>query len=225
MATKKASENKTKDKDKVFDVAKPGDSAANPTSRPVIVGHGSGLKQDPMVKPDDAQPDDTDETTAPLLTDKKVIKPITDSLNAPDKEEKPKETEAEAVQDEQAPSSEKPTDDEKDIENEDKETEDKDRETHSENAGDAAVDALAQEVNSKKESVKAEQEAKKKQAEIDKLVAEKKYVVPIGEEAHRKSHTVLYLLILIVVLVVVFLNFAIDAGLIDIGIKPLTDTL
>lgn len=224
MATKKASEDKAKDKEKVFDVAKPGDSAANPTSRPVIVGHGSGLKQDPMVKSDDAVPGGPDETTAPLLTDKKVIKPITASLKAPD-EEKTQEPDTEVSQDDVAPSAEEPVDDEKEVEKEDKEAGVNDEDNHSENAGDAAVDALAQEVNSKKETAKADEEAKKKQAEIDKLVAEKKYVVPIGEEAHRKSHTAVYLFILILVLVLVFLNFAADAGVIDIGIKPLTDTL
>lgn len=220
MATKKASEDKGKDK--VFDVAKPGDSAASPTSRPVIVGHGSGLKQDPMVKSDDAEADKNEEATAPLLTDKKVIKPITESLEAPKQEEKPKEPELEEAKEESTDTRQQDQDDNPAEKDEDY-SEDQAEANKSESAGDAAVDALAQEVNSKKESAKAEEEAKKKQAEIDKLVAEKKYVVPIGEEAHHKSHTLLYLFILILVLVVVFLNFAIDAGLIDIGVKPLTD--
>ncbi len=39
----------TPQKAKPFDVAKPGDTAADATARPLIVGHGSSLKQDPMV--------------------------------------------------------------------------------------------------------------------------------------------------------------------------------
>ena len=35
----------------VFDVSKPGETAAHPTSRPVILGHTSMLKKDPMVSP------------------------------------------------------------------------------------------------------------------------------------------------------------------------------
>lgn len=70
-------------KKKVFDVAKPGKTAASPNARPTIIGHGPIMK-DPMVAgskatsdiTDTDKPDaDEDKPTAPTLNKETVIKP------------------------------------------------------------------------------------------------------------------------------------------------------
>lgn len=43
---------------KMFDVAKPGQSRASATSRPIIVGHSGMLKNDPMMKGDEKEKED-----------------------------------------------------------------------------------------------------------------------------------------------------------------------
>lgn len=55
---------------KVFDVSKPGETAADPTSRPVIVGHTGTRQQDPMVVEEK-----TDEKTSPANKEKLVLEP------------------------------------------------------------------------------------------------------------------------------------------------------
>ena len=68
----------TKKDDKVMDVAKPGASAPDASSRPVIVGHRTIL-QDPMVTPvqkDEGKEEPIVSTTAPTL------KPLTDNAHS-----------------------------------------------------------------------------------------------------------------------------------------------
>lgn len=48
VSPKKKTQEESPSAPKLFDVAKPGKTPAGATSRPVIVGHGSTMKQDPM---------------------------------------------------------------------------------------------------------------------------------------------------------------------------------
>lgn len=63
------------DDNRVFDVAKPGKTAADPTSRPIIVGHGTRMKNDPMVNSGD-KPDANVKVNESKTVRDKVIAPI-----------------------------------------------------------------------------------------------------------------------------------------------------
>lgn len=203
------------DQSKVFDVAKPGESAPPATGRPIITQHPGGMTQDPMVKQKETvvSKDADAETTKPLedelsesaATDKKVIAPISDDMKNKDSTD------------------DTPTEDPKEGNDNQIKTED---EPLSDGGEAGAVDALAQEVSSKKEAAKAETEAKKQRAEVQKIIDSKKYVVPIGEEAHRKSgrRAIVFLVVFLVILALA-INFGTDAELIDAGFEPFTDIL
>jgi hypothetical protein len=59
---------------KMFDVAKPGKTAADPTSRPIIVGQGARIKQDPMVSTATPKPETTT-AEAKAIHDKVIAPP------------------------------------------------------------------------------------------------------------------------------------------------------
>lgn len=63
---------------KVFDVARPGKTAAMPVSKPVIVGHTTSIKQDPMVSTSSNQPEtnDKDDESAIAAHRQLTIKPL-----------------------------------------------------------------------------------------------------------------------------------------------------
>lgn len=69
---------------KVFDVARPGKTAAMPVSKPVIVGHTATIKQDPMVAP--VSPDSPKEETGLAVNVHKTrtIKPLSVSVTSED---------------------------------------------------------------------------------------------------------------------------------------------
>src|SRR5690606_38530579 len=81
----------------------------------------------------------------------------------------------------------------------------------------AVVDAVTDQIDLGKKNTKEAEEAaaKKKQEAIDKLVAEKKYFVPIGQVAKRRNQRVgIVLLVLLLLLAGAYL--AMDAGLVDL---------
>jgi hypothetical protein len=190
---------KAKDPKQVMDVSKPGKTAANATARPVIVGHRS-IVQDPMVNAaEEANPDVPKEEPAPTVTPagKKVITPISEPENPAD-EEAVQESEQPAESAEQA--AEAPVDS-----------------TDGESSETAVVDAVADQVGAKKKEEQLSEEEKKKQEALDKLVAEKKYFVPIGK-AHHKSRKTAPIVLLVLLLLVAGGLAAVDAGVLDIGV-------
>ncbi len=203
------------DQSKVFDVAKPGEAAPPATGRPIITQHPGGMTQDPMVKQKetavikDADVEiaklQEDESNDSVITEKKVIAPISDDMKNNASSDDTSTEVPEEENGDQTKTEDEPLND----------------------GGDAgAVDALAQEVSSKKEASKAEAQAKKQREEIQKIIDSKKYVVPIGEEAHRKSgRRALMFLVVFLVIVVLAVNFGVDAELIDVGFEPFTDIL
>lgn len=208
---KKSSEEKPKDKDEanktsaptsppVFDVSKPGETAASPTSRPIIVSHKSILKKDPMMSADEDKPDDEKEKEAPLRPKREA------KLEPPSAEEKKPEAEKESP--EPAPASDENP----------KEEEPADNAPESSDAG--AIDALAGETSTKKEQQKAEEEAAKKKAEVDKLIASKKYYLPIHDTAYGGSNAFTWFInsLLVILLLAAGAILAHDAGYIDLGL-------
>ncbi len=244
---------KNEDK-KVFDVAKPGKTAASASSRPLIIGHKNMLK-DPMVK--DAEPSDLaskadnvsaptepedkpsgnpklpetlqEPTTAPAVA-KVKLQPLNEGEEVkikkpskikiiPDQPESGEEPEtAPTVEDtiaEEPKQSIKKTEAKVKDETEEQDTSASTEPTTSESA---AVDAMAVQAEAQK---KAEQEAKEitaRQALVDKLVAEKKYFVPINVSSRRR-HSRWSIVIFVVLILIIGAYIAADAGLIDLGFK------
>lgn len=206
MADKKTEE--TKESMQVMDVSKPGKTAADATARPIIIGHGS-MAQDPMVNPAENKNPDAPEKkpdSEAIPVGKKIILPISEQEKSaeeikettPEQAEEPKTPDAEAKP-EAEPEPAEP------------------QETSGESSSDSAVvDAVADQVDVKKQEL-ADEEDKKKQEAINKLVSDKKYFVPIGK-AHKKSRNFTATFILLVLVVVIGVVLAIDAGLLDIGV-------
>lgn len=148
MATKKTSDNADKDS-KIFDVAKPGETAADPTSRPIIVGHGKALQPDPMVVEDNPAPDTEEIKEKPKR--ELVLNPVSEAAE----EDTPAEPDEVA---EETPA-------------ESKETE------TPQNSDSAAVDELAAGLTTKQEKDKVSQEELKKIEEVEKLINSKQFFV------------------------------------------------
>lgn len=92
------------------------------------------------------------------------------------------------------------------------------------NGSDGLVDELAKKAANKKHEDQEDKELKAHQEKMDKLVASKKYYLPIGQVTRRrKDRNLLLILLLVLILGIVGANFAIDAGLIKTNIKPLTN--
>jgi hypothetical protein len=174
----------------VTDVEKPGTTPADATSRPLIVGRGPAMK-DPMVN--EAKPA-TEEVVTPQpvpSTKKKTIQPLT---------EQPKEEAAS-----------KPGPASPDPEN-NPEAEEPDSEVtlaEEEKTAKSAADDAAQ---------KLSEEELKRQELVDKLVAEKKYFVPIGAAQKKRTVRNTALLFVMFILVVSGAALAIDAELIQTDI-------
>jgi hypothetical protein len=196
------------DKDKqVMDVAKPGKNAPDASAKPVIVGHGP-MVRDPMVNADtDAEvekPESEEQASVPAVSiGKKVIAPIT-------QEEEPKEAESsDAAAPTSEPSPEEPKADE--------------TSEATDSADSAVVDAVIDQVGTKEPEGQSEEE-RKRQEELDKLVAEKKYFVPLGK-AHRNSNRMLFIFTLFLLVVFLGLLLAIDAEIIAADITLPFDVL
>ncbi len=75
---------------KLFDVAKPGETPPDATSRPVIVGHTAMLKRDPMVR-EKADPDEAPAEVPVISTHTAtVINPDPEPAPAEKKKQHPK---------------------------------------------------------------------------------------------------------------------------------------
>jgi len=173
----------------VFDVSKPGKTAAEPTSRPIIVTHKPMIKQDPMVAP-------AEESSEKPLSSKKEasISPISNSESEAD--DKPKS------QDE---SSDEPK-----------------KEAATDNiSGSGAIDALADEAESKKKDKKTDEEAAQKAAEIQNLIQSREYNLPIHDSGYRGRgifNTFITVLLILLLLGTLFV-LAVDAELIKVNLE------
>ena len=197
----------------VNDIAKPGQTAALPTSRPIITSHTGIIKQDPMVASDGSA--ESDQTSKPdeksEAVSKKseiVINPISseqDTItlkNEPEKEEKSTRT---------------PEDD---IEKSESETPAEESAQESSSSDSAEINSLADSAEAKKQAGK-DTETKEQEAEkIKELIASKKYFVPIVEGGHKAtSQRFMTWLLILLVMASVGVYFAIDAGYLDVGLE------
>lgn len=118
----------------------------------------------------------------------------------------------------------KPADDEK-VNDEKTETETK-TEQPQDSGDEGIVNELAEQAADNK---KQKQEAKvqdERNQKIEALIAEKKYFVPIGQITHRRNTRLFIIVILLLIISGLFaVNLAIDAGMLDIGVEPLTDII
>lgn len=190
---------------KLFDVAKPGESAPSTTSRPIIVGHAKTLASDPMVKNDKEESPEK-----PLVAPKEkiIIKPPTEEPKEPTPEEPPVEPQPEQA--EATPEPEKGDQPEEKKPDEDA----------------AVVDAVVQEVTAKQEARKEEAEQAAKVEEVQKMIESKEFYVKVGQQSRKQSHRLLAVgMLLVIMIALASLNFALDAELLEIGIEPLTNLL
>jgi hypothetical protein len=181
----------------VMDVERPGTTPASATSRPIIVSRGPAIK-DPMVN--EAKPETEEPKDAPpaLPTKKKTIQPLS---------EQPKDV---AV----------PSDAEDEAKKESEEV-DKPEAPAQPPVEPIGPDLADDEVNNKSENPagisEIPEEDRKRQELTDKLVASKKYYVPIGAAGKKRTARNVGLLFVILA-VIIGAALAIDAGLIQTDI-------
>ncbi|MFZ1323761.1 MAG: hypothetical protein WAQ57_01205 [Candidatus Saccharimonadales bacterium] len=184
------------DDDKVMDVAKPGKGKIVGTSRPVIAPITSDQPNKTAVP---SAADETSEAAAaaPSVA-KKVIQPITAPEKDPAAEDKPGEAAEAPAAD--APGAE-------------------DNEAAPAGRSEAAeVNALADQMKSKKEEAAKAEERAKQDAALQELVDSKKYFVPVGKAHAKSSRSALWLVPLLIVAALAAAYILIDAGLVDVNI-------
>lgn len=214
--------------DKVFDVAKPGKTAAGASGRPLIVGHRT-LMQDPMVK--DSDDIDTPPTAPELDEDdkpsggaskttlsSKIIKPS--PIKVEPGEEKEPDAKVEVKTDDkpppEEPDTEPATEDAEPAKEEPKPAE------ASTSSDAAAVNTVAGQVAKNRQDQKEQETEAAKAAELEKLIDDRKYYVPIGEKKRKRSiRHILLGAVLILVLGLLLVDILMDAGVIHINnIQP-----
>ena len=194
-----------------MDVSKPGKVAADSSARPVIVGHRP-MVQDPMVtSPEDDNPEQPaieEPSIKSPSASKRVISPISEEEKAEEAteaatEESDEDSDQIVAAEESTPDTSHTTD----------ETPDKPTDSEA-----AVVDTVIDQVDigSKREAEQKAEEDRKKQEAIDKLVAEKKYFVPIGK-THTQKNTGIMILTVLLLFVLLGLLAAIDAEIIEVG--------
>lgn len=226
------------DKDKVFDVSKPGHSEAEPNSKPVIVKRNM-IKKDPTMATGDSEEEPKEEQESKDKKQEMKDKPVEVKVNPKKKdpkEDKPKEEQTDtrdsiteesdqddsSTKDEQA-EEEQPTQSNDDSQDPKAGDQDSTKEGASSKSGE--VEALAGEADSKMAARHNEQATKEAEAR-QKLIDSKQYYLNIGEIKRRRM-TVKLISILIIVLVLSAAGYllAADGGIIDGPIKPVTDIL
>ncbi len=193
----------------ISDVEKPGTTPANATSRPVIVGHGPVMK-DPMVTTDKKDTNDqaTDTPSAAKLRvePKKVIKPLT-----------PEETAEEDATKDPAPESEAPA---KDTTGKPEPEKPKPAEPAEDSSSESAVvDAVLDQANETKQSDIEDKAAAERQELVGKLVADKKYFVPLATAQHRRNNKIALVALVALLPLLVGGVLAVDAGIIETGVQ------
>lgn len=184
-------------KSRVMDVASPGKSKPDATSRPIIVTHGAIMK-DPMMQAATVQ----------------TAKTVNDETGTADSQTSAQTSHAERVVRPPEPSApaeapEKPADEPVTM---------PDEPTSDEGNESAIIDAIAEQAGSKKKTKDQDSEQKARNEALDKLIQEKKYFVPIGQvRKHHNRNAGILILVLIVIFVAGIL--AIDAEVLNLGLK------
>jgi hypothetical protein len=184
------------------DVAKPGTTTANATSRPVVVSHKPMIK-DPMVSNSGSnEPKATVSNTGKLIKPPSETEPTEAAAQATP-------TEATVVASDTTAVTE--TADEPEIEPAD--------ETEVASDAKAEVDAVLDQAADKNKDRLAEEQAAEHAKNLEHLIESKKFFVPIGDTPRRHRLKLLLWLILLGILALGILWYMIDANIIDFGIK------
>ena len=211
---------------KVFDVAKPGNSPADATARPLIVGHKSEVADATITKSGAGNPGkmitvktgdasaSTDETPPEAVqqpistTSHKTIQPL--GHDEPKAENEP--VAGSEATDPVEPAAEP-------------EPEAAEPEVPAESSDSAVLDAVAGQAGGNRKSIEEAEAAAKKEA-AEKLIASKQYFLPIDESksVHRFERFMIGLLLVLLLSLIAF-DLAIDAGLIKTDIKPFVDLI
>lgn len=194
----------------IMDVARPGTSAPSATSKPVLVSNRPMLKDPTLTKETEQASDVPDKENSSHGPEKgqmvvKPLEPTEDKSIVTKDDEKSAEPVTEPTAD-ATPSQPVATDDT--IETRDSlETEEESPAQQTDAEADAAAKALA-----------------KHDADIEKLVESKRYYLPINAVNDQKTKRFIIMgAVLSLILIVVWLDIALDAGLIKLsGIKAVT---
>lgn len=198
----------------VMDISKPGKTPASPSSRPVIIGHRP-MVQDPMVtsaEENNTETTESDEVTPKITTtSKRVITPISEAESTASSADE----NTEVAQEVESASSDGA---ETQLSADTEESKISDNQDASNDSEAAVVDSVIDQVDigSKREAEQKAEEERKKQEALDKLIAEKKYFVPIGK-THKKTKNGIGLLTLFLAVVLISMLLAIDAGLLEVS--------
>ncbi|MEK7602650.1 MAG: hypothetical protein AAB459_00200 [Patescibacteria group bacterium] len=187
----------SKNQKTVFDVSKPGKAAAPATSKPVIVGNRSIIKDSIIAQPnqDDAESPELDKPTEILTTKVRGTKTIQPS----------EELKAEVG-----------ANDESESEEPEKSSESPPLE---ELAGDSAiVDELADRAASKKKSGTSPEE-KAQSEKIQKLIEDKKYFVPISTPPAQRKGIIISTLVLVLIFGAAAFYVLLDAKIVKNNLK------
>ncbi len=179
------------DDDKTFDVAKPGNTPADATARPIITPRT--ILKDPMVAGAETADAAPKPATAPETLLAGTAKKVESKTEAPP-----------PVQEAQAPQAEAPT-----AKAPEEGTAESSEETESKAAA-SAKKAKPQEI--------AEETARREATQ--KLIESKQYHVAIKQPKRQRSAKWLLIGVLVILLLLIGADLAIDAGLIKTSIKP-----
>lgn len=201
--------------DKLTDVTPPGKTPAIATSRPIIIGHGSMVKNDPMVVTEDAVTA-AEEEKEPVHSTQSRIEVPADMVAAMENEA------AEATTAEKSGTSGESTSDS----GSDKEALPNKKTDTDASSDSGVVDTLMGEVSAKQADRQQKDELAARTAEVEESIIAKEFFVPIKSENRRRSRRLVGVsLVCALLLVVAGVNMAADAEVLDIGVKPLTNLL
>jgi len=218
MAEEKKS---TKKFQPISDVESPGKTAASPTSKSIIIKNGPIIK-DPMVVEESSAEPKTDSSKSVVKaggSSKIKLQPLPTSDIIPSKEpeatEDVKTSVPDAAKKDEEQSSETETPEEPAQKSKSENTPDTDQEAETKNKP----------TNSPAEQDAAEASRKAEHdANLQKILDSKTYYLPINAVEKRKTKRFILLgIALSILLILVWINIALDAGLINIdGVSPLT---
>lgn len=188
-------------------------------------------------EPAEKKPSDEDEKVAPDADDltgedenqhdSSFIDKIVDEENQPDtkdEEPKPEEKLADSKEEDEEESTDSKTTPKEDEEKPEAEKPKQDEPKSDEEGG--IVNELAEQAADSKKQKREEKELDERAKHIEELIEAKTYNVPIGQLSRKRNiRLVIVMLILLIVGGLIALNFAIDAGVVDIGVEPLTDII
>ena len=223
MADSSKDQNKSK---KVFDIANPSTTVPSPNSRSIIVNHGPTMK-DPTIVSDDPDSSEPQTESVPTRSHELKIEPLNDikidnPASAPEAKPAPETSDNEKAEVEETAK----VDDQVANKPIDNDSPDKKPDSISEatsSSPEEAADKTAQpstdedkaELDQEEQVALAEQEAK-----TNDLIETKKFFLPINTvEKRRNKRVVLIGVLLCILLGLVWLDVALDAGLISNGLN------